>query len=194
MRAAAVAVLGAIVLTPIQVMAQGKSVEIGTNAGLTIFTGGGATTWDLAAPGAGVGGAANVYASFFGAKEIFIEPSAGLAILHAGGNTITNLSVAGTVGYLLKKSAAVKGAYLAADVALDYAHLPGNSATDYALGAKVGYRVPVGSSFAVRLEGGYRKWLHDTGAFGTQSEITFGVGLGGVIHRSASGSAPSGRR
>jgi len=174
-------------------MAQGGSVEIGTNAGLTILTGGGATSTNFSVPGAGVGGAANLYASFFGAKALFIEPSTGLTIAHDGGTTVTNLGLAGTVGYLLKKTASVKGAYVAGDAALDYLHGGGGSATDFALGGKVGYRCPIGTSLAARFEGGFRKWLHDTGLFGTRSEITFSVGLGVVRHKGG-GAAPAAPR
>jgi len=190
MQVRAVAFLGAVLLIPLQAMAQGKTVEIGTNAGLTILTGGGATTTGLSVPGAGIGGAANLYASFFGPKAIFIEPSGGLNVAHAAGTTITNFGLAGAVGYLLQPNASVKGAYLAGQAALDYAHAGGASATDFALGAKVGYRSPIGNSLAVRLEGGFRKWLHDTGAFGTQSEFTIGVGLGIVRHPSGRAAAP----
>lgn len=193
MRVPAVAFVAAVLLTPLQAMAQGRSVEVGTNAGLTIMTGGGATATAFSVPGAGVGGAANVYASFFGAKALFIEPSAGLTIAHTTGLTVTNLGLAGTVGYLLKKTASVKGAYVAGDAALDYLHGGGGSATDFALGGKVGYRYPIGTSLAARFEGGFRKWLHDTGAFGTQSEITLGVGLGVVRHKSG-GAAPAAPR
>jgi hypothetical protein len=196
MRVRAVAFLAAVLSVPAQAMAQGKSTEIGTNAGLTIFTGGGATSTAFSVPGAGVGGAANLYASFFGAKAIFIEPSAGLNIAHTTGVTLTNFAVAGTVGYLLKKNASIKGAYVAGDAALDYLHAGGGSATDFGLGGKVGYRCPIGNSLAARFEGGFRKWLSSGGAFGTQSEITLGVGLGVVRHSSsrATPAAPARRR
>jgi hypothetical protein len=187
--------VGAVLSIPLQALAQGKSVEIGTNAGLTIMTGGGATSTAFGVPGAGVGGIANLYASFFSPKPMFFEPSAGLNVAHATGVTVTNLGLAGTVGYLLKKSATIKGAYVAGDGALDYLHAGGGSATDFALGGKVGYRCPIGTSLAVRVEGGFRKWLHSSGAFGTRSEITIGLGLGVVRHPSGRAApAPAGRR
>jgi hypothetical protein len=53
----------------------------------------------------------------------------------------------------------------------------GTSSTDEGLGAKVGYRVLIGSSVGVRLEAGYRRWFDSH-----INEIMFGVQFGGVIH------------
>ena len=177
MRRAMAAVLATMVLGPIQALCQGRPlVEIGTGAGLTILSDGGTIT-AFGVPGAGIISQPAIYASFFTPSGLVIEPSAAVNVVHVSGSTTSTVGLSGMVGKLFH------GAVMNSTFAGVVGSLQGVSGggTNFAVGGRVGYRcVLSGGGLAMRVEGGYRRWLR----FGGGNEFSIGVGFGGIIHSS----------
>ncbi len=167
-------------LVPSLAAAQGKAVaEIGTNLGVGIQSSGGATLTHFGVPGQGILGQPTIYASFFAGDAVLVEPQVALNILSSEGETLTTVGLAGQAGYLFN-GAEMNSPFVAGVVAFQAFSGGGASENDFALGGKVGYRVVVGTSVGVRVEGGYRRWF-DT----KLNEVTIGVGIGGIVRRAA---------
>ena len=108
-------------------------------------------------------------------------PHLAFSVAHfSPGPTLTTLGLAGMVGRLLH-GASTKSPFVGLVGALQYVGVGGASTTDFALGASVGYRsVLPGGGLAVRIRGGYERWLR----YGGGNRITIGVPLGAIIHSS----------
>ena len=169
--------LSAAVLVPTLAFAQGKPVvEIGTDLGVTMLTSGGESSTVFNIPGQGILGQPTIRATFFAGRSLTLEPQLALTWVSYDGGTQTRVGLGGQIGYLFKGSTA-KSLYVAGSLAL-LSISEDNSDTDFGLGGKLGVRVPCGSSVGVRFEGGYRRWFnHEI------NEITLGVGVGGIVHR-----------
>lgn len=162
-------------LLPATVSAQGRPfVEVGTNLGVTIQKVGGFSRTHFGIPGEGILGQPTLYASFFPAGTFMVEPQVALNVVSSGGRTVTSLGLGAQVGTLLK-GPEVNSPFVVAAIA--FQSVSGGSG-EFALGGKAGYRIPVGTSFGVRFEGGFRRW------FDSQvNEFSIGVGIGGVLRR-----------
>ncbi len=150
-------------------------VEIGTSLGLTVVNANGGTLTTVGIPGAGFLGQPAIYLSFFAGKSVMVEPSVGFTLITGGGETETLVHLGGQVGYFFNGSFG-NSPYIAANVSSVF-----GSSVDAAragVGGKVGYRTVVGSSLGVRFEAGYRRWFS-----AHTNEITFGIGIGGIVHR-----------
>lgn len=173
------AALAVAVLTPAVSLAQDRPlVEVGTRLGVTIEHAGGTTLTHFGAPGAGILGQPTIYATIFATPQMFIEPDLAFNLASGGGSTVTTFGLAGNLGYFFQKKGASGAPYVAANVGLQALSGGGTSHTEAAIGGRVGYRVVVQKNFAVRFEGGYRRWLGSS----HENEITIGVGLGAIIH------------
>lgn len=159
-------------------VAQDRSVaEIGTSLGLTIQSAGGNTLTHFGIPGQGILGQPTIYASIFTRGGLLVEPQVAFNLLSSGGSTVTTVGIAGDLGYLFNGPDASSG-YLAGGATLQAVSGGGSSDSEFALGARVGYRAVVGSGLAVRVEGGYRRWLD-----AELNEFRIGLGIGGVVRR-----------
>jgi hypothetical protein len=157
-----------------------QKIEVGTGLGVAILTNGGSLT-NVGIPGGGiasqfgVGNTATLHASF--GNRLMITPELAFSLTSGGGETLTTIGLVGNVGYLLAGSA-TNSPYIAASGAFQFIDVGSfGNATSGAAGAKVGYRLVVGGSLAVRFEAGYRRWFGDVEA----NEILIGVRLGALI-------------
>ncbi len=107
-----------------------------------------------------------------------IEPQVALNVLSGSGMTTTTIGLGTQIGYLFQ-GPAVNSFFLAGTFAFQSTSSGGNSAEDFAVGGKLGYRIPIGNSFGIRFEGGYRRWFDNE-----LNEFSFGMSLGGVIRSS----------
>lgn len=170
--------LAVLTLAPSLAVAQGRPiVEIGTRLGATIQHVTGSTLTEISVPGAGILGQPTIYATFFATPEVFVEPDVAFNVITGGGSTVTTFGGSANIGYLIPTATPDAAPFVAASGALQHISGGGTSSTEGAVGGRVGYRFVVQSSFAVRLEAGYRRWFSSH-----VNEITIGLGLGGIIH------------
>ncbi len=170
--------LAILIIAPSLAVAQQRPiVEIGTRLGATIENASGSTITEFGVPGAGILAQPTIYAMFFATPEVFVEPDIAFNLITGGGSTLTTFGAAANLGYLIP-STTDAAPYIAANVGLQAVSGGGSSHTEAAVGGRVGYRFVVQSSFAVRLEAGYRRWLGSSHI----NEITIGIGLGAIIH------------
>ncbi len=168
----------AALLIPTVAAAQEKPlVEIGTNLGLTIQSSGGTTLTQFGIPGQGILGQPIIYATFFAGEAVMVEPQIALNLLSSGGTTLTTVGLGGQAGYLFKGSA-VNSPFLAGVLGFQSVSGGGFSDSDFGRGGKGGYRVLVGTSVGVRVEGGYRRWFDSE-----LNVFSFGIGIGGIVRR-----------
>ncbi|HKI94058.1 MAG TPA: hypothetical protein VJ992_02085, partial [Gemmatimonadales bacterium] len=151
--------LAALALVPTVALAQGRPVaEIGTRMGATIEAAGGQTTTYFGVPGAGVMAQPSLYASFFTASNMMVEPE--ISFLHAtsGGSTYTSFGTFLSGGPRFPNPDG-SGLYTLGSVGLQAISGGGSSHTEAAIGARAGYRFVVERSLGLRLDLGYRRWL-----------------------------------
>jgi hypothetical protein len=149
-----------------------QKIEVGTGLGVSILTNG-STVTTFGMPGGGIISQATMHASF--GDRLMIYPEIAFNLVSGGGSTATTIGMAANVGYLFS-GAGMNSPYFAASGAFQFVDAFG-SATAFAAGAKVGYRLIVGESLAVRLEAGYRRWFNDFEG----NEIIAGIRLGALI-------------
>ena len=168
-------------LVPITAGAQDKkpSAEIGTSLGVTILSASGSSITTVGIPvDAGplpLFAQPAIYATIFTSSALMIEPQLGFAHI-SGGGSITMVFVAAQVGYRFSPDKR-NSPYIGANVAFNSISANG-SANGLGLGGALGYRFRVGTGFALRLEGHYRRWLND---YDGLNEIGLALGLGGII-------------
>jgi hypothetical protein len=148
-----------------------------TNLGVTIESAGGSNLTQFGVPGQGILGQATMYATFFAGQAVLVEPQLALNVISSEGETATTVGLAGQIGYLFK-GAEINSAFIAGGVGFQSVSFGGFSESDFAVGGKVGYRVLVGTSVGVRVEGGYRRWFDSE-----LNEFSFGIGIGGIVRR-----------
>lgn len=127
-----------------------------------------------------------VYATIFASPSLTIEPQVGFSHSKArDGSTLTFVELGAQLGYLF--TPAQKGSpYLAASLAYQnvrtsfsaFSSFP-STFTGPGLGVEMGYRIKVGTRFAIRFTGRYRRWFSD---FSGLNELGAALGLGAVIH------------
>jgi hypothetical protein len=169
--------LAAMVLPSLAIGQSQPLAEIGTNLGVTISKAGGESITHFGVPGQGMLGQPMLYATFFPGRSVMLEPQLALNIYSGGGSTLTTAAFGAQVGYFFKGSTE-NSPFVAGSLGLQSVSGSGASHSDFALGAKFGYRALIGSSFGIRFEAGYRRWSDNK-----VDEISFGIGLGGIIHR-----------
>ena len=157
------------------------SAEIGTSLGVTILAASGSSITTVGVPvDAGplpLFARPAVYATIFATPSLMIEPQLAFANISGGGSTtFTMVFVAAQFGHLFTP-AQRRSPYVGLNAGLSHISANG-SVTGVGLGAALGYRFRVGSGFALRLEGHYRRWLND---FDGINEIGLALGLGGII-------------
>lgn len=155
-----------------------QSAEIGTSFGVTVLSRSGTSSLTAIGIPAGVGAAVqpSIYATIFATPSVIVEPQVSFSSLSSGGSSVTTVDLGAQVGYLFAPGAR-NSAYVAANGAFQSLS-DGTSFSGFGVGGAVGYRMRVGSGFAVRLEARYRHWLGD---FDGINEIGFGIGLGGIL-------------
>lgn len=174
----AMAVVTAMLLARGVAVAQGQPiVEIGTNLGVAIQNAGGSTLTHFGAPGQGILGQPTIYASVYAGPSMLVEPQIALNIISSEGETATTVGLGGQVAYAFSGTSTNSG-YLAGTAGFQTVSGGGFSDSDFGAGAKIGYRVLIGTSVGVRFEGGYRRWFDSE-----LNEFSIGVGVGGIIHR-----------
>ncbi len=168
MRALAVG-LALLLGAPAYLAAQQRApIEVGTRAGISyLFNTGSLTTFSVPGGGpspfgAAVGGNASVHAAFFPGGNVMVEPQVSFALISEsdGGETITNIALAGQVAYLFN-GARANSAYVGANAAfvnVDLGEFFG-SENDFAAGGTLGYRFLPYEHVAIRLEASYRRWF-----------------------------------
>jgi hypothetical protein len=160
---------------------QKPSAEIGTSLGVTLLTAGGNTITTVGIPvDAGplpLFARPALYATFFPSRSLLIEPQLAFTnISGGGGGSFTMFLLVAQAGYLFTPTQR-HSPYLGANVA--FSTISANGALNgLGLGAAVGYRFRVGTGFAIRIEGHYRRWLND---YDGLNEIGVVLGLGGII-------------
>jgi hypothetical protein len=167
------------------VAAQEKpGAEIGTSLGVTILSQSGTSVTHIGIP-AGLGPVAqpSIYATIFVSPSVTIEPQVGFSRISSSGATLTFVDLAGQLGYWFTPRQKAS-AYLAASLAyqsLSQSSPFGGTTKNSGPGAggEIGYRIKVGTGFAVRLTARYRRWFSD---FKDLNEFGFAIGLGGLIH------------
>lgn len=171
--------LSVVLLIPALAVAQGKPVvEIGTNLGVAIQSGNGASLTHFGIPGQGILGQPTLYASFFAGERLVVEPQVALNILSSDGETATSVGLGGQLGYLFN-GPDLNSPFIAAGAAFQSVSGGGFSDSEFGLGGKVGYRLLAGNSVGVRIEAGYRRWLD-----AELNEFSIGIGIGGIVRRS----------
>lgn len=157
-----------------------QSVEIGTSLGVTLINSGNTITTIGIPVDAGplpLFARPAVYATIFASPSVMIEPQVAFAnISGGGGDNFTLLLVGAQFGYLFKPEQR-NSPYLGANAAFQTISF-GGTISGLGVGGALGYRFRVGTGFAIRLEGRYRRWLNDYDGI---NEIGFGIGLGGII-------------
>ena len=157
-----------------------QSVEIGTSLGVTILTASGSTITTVGIPvDAGpfpLFARPAVYATIFATRPLMIEPQVAFSHISGSGDSFTMALVGTQFAYLFRPEQR-SSPYLGVNAAFQSLSA-GGTASGVGLGGAVGYRFRVGTGFAVRLEGRYRRWL---GNFDGINEIGLGIGLGGII-------------
>ena len=157
-----------------------QSVEIGTSLGVTILTASGSTITTIGIPvDAGplpLFARPAVYATIFATRSLMIEPQVAFSHISGSGDSFTMALVGAQFGYLFVPEQR-NSPYLGVNAAFQSLSA-GGTASGVGVGGALGYRFRLGTGFAVRLEGRYRRWL---GNFDGVNEIGFGIGFGGVI-------------
>lgn len=157
------------------------SAEIGTSLGVTIISasGGSITTVGIPVDAGPLPLLARpaIYASIFATPSVMVEPQVAFANISGGsGDDFTFVLVGAQVAYLFRPAQRTS-AYVGANAAFQQVSGVG-TLNGLGVGGALGYRFRVGSGFAVRLEGRYRRWLND---YDGLNEIGFAIGLGGII-------------
>ncbi len=166
-----------IALVPTLATAQGRPVvEIGTRLGVTVESAHGATLTHVGAPGSGIVGQPTIYASFFATPNMFVEPEIAFNVVTGLGQTATSIGGLLSLGYLSSWDAR-SAPFIAGTFGVERMSEGGYSHTEATVGGRIGVRLLASQAFAVRIEGGYRRWLGSS----NENEITFGIGLGGVL-------------
>lgn len=165
--------LGATIAT-----AQEKAgTEIGTSLGVTIISQSGISSTHIGVP-AGLGPFAqpSIYATIFASPAVSLEPQIAFFHVSSSGTALAFLDLAAQLGYWFTPGQK-ESAYLAASLA--YQSLSdGRTTSGPGVGGEVGYRIKVGTGFAIRFMARYRRWFSD---FRDLNEFGFAMGLGGLI-------------
>lgn len=158
-----------------------QSVEIGTSLGVTIVSHSGESFTAFGIPvGQGpapVFGQGSIYTTFFVSPSVMVEPQVTLTHLSGSGTSITVLGLNAQTGYLFSPLTRNSG-YFAASVGVQHFGGDIGDETGFGFGGSMGYRVRVGTGFAIRFEARYRHWVGD---FDGINEIGLSMGLGGII-------------
>ncbi|MGH7548086.1 MAG: hypothetical protein ACREMM_07920 [Gemmatimonadales bacterium] len=117
-----------------------------------------------------------IYATIFVSPSVMVEPHVSFSSISGWGTSLTMVLLGAQLGYLFTP-AARNAPYVGANAAFQSISA-GGTASGLGLGGAVGYRVRVGTGFAVRLEGHYRRWLNDYDGI---NEFGFAIGLGGIL-------------
>lgn len=118
-----------------------------------------------------------VFASFFVGSRLGVGPHVGLILVSSGNDSDHLLNVGGQVDFFLKPISQRSVYLLGAVGVLD---MSDEDTTPKLLSAGVGYRVPIGDTLAVRVDGRFtRVILKDEGS----NAVTFTVSLGGLFGR-----------
>jgi hypothetical protein len=147
----------------------GQGVELGTRVGFNIVLPEDGSIIGFGIPGGGpaplgslFGGASSVHVAFFPSEQVMLEPQLSLSVLrvsNGSSETLLNATLASQVAYMFS-GASVSSGYLGGNLALTVIDVSGaDSENDFALGFAVGYRALPTPNVAVRIEGGYRRWL-----------------------------------
>ncbi len=160
-------------------------MEIGTNLGATILSEEGSSFTRGGAPAQGILGQPMIYVSLFAGERIFIEPVIALMFTSGEGYSSSDIGFGMHFGYLFS-GASANSAFVAANFAsqstsVEYSreyYDVDNSNSDIGFGGSIGYRLLIGGSVGLRIEGGYRRWSDSE-----LNEYTIGVGIGGIVHR-----------
>jgi hypothetical protein len=154
--------------------AQTAKVEIGAslaNAIISVGDNDNGTVFGVPSSGFGLT-SPGVYASFFVAPRLAVEPQLGLVVASFNGDTSHIVNFVGQVNYFLG-DVGRPGAYLLGSAGIiDSGE---GTITPKTLSAGVGYRFPVGSNLSFRLDGRYtRFFIGDEGA--NTIGLTFSIG------------------
>jgi hypothetical protein len=160
--------------------------EIGTTLGVTILSQYGYSTTYIGTPimfSSFAGGLStpvqpSIYATIFVSPTVSIEPQLAFARVSTNGYARTSVDVAAQFAYWFA-SERKESPYLAANLAYQGAFAAySTAATAPGLGGEIGYRIKVGTGFAIRFTARYRWW------FGNNhfNEFGIGMGLGGLMH------------
>ena len=131
--------------------------EIGTSLGVTILSGGGESVTHFGIPGTGIFGQPTMYVTI-PSGPLLLEPQIAFNIFSSDGETATTVGLGGQVGYAFQ-GAAVNSAYIAGSGAFQSLSGGGDSESDFGAGAALGYRIMLGTSGVMRVEGRFRRWF-----------------------------------
>ncbi len=151
-------------------------IELGTTLGVSILDAGGSVTF-FGVPGAGLLGQGTLYGTIMAGSSVMVEPQLALNIISSSGSTATTVGIGGNVGFALS-GVATNSFYIAGSGAFQSVSGGGSSNSDFAAGGEVGYRIVVKGSLGIRFLGRFRRWFDSE-----LNEITFGVGVGGIVNR-----------
>lgn len=163
---------------------ENPGAEIGTSLGVTILSQSGTSVTHIGIP-AGLGPVAqpSIYATIFASPSVTIEPQVGFSHVSSSGATLTFVDLAAQLGYWFTPGQNASP-YLAASLAyqsLSQTSSFGSTSTNSGpgVGGEIGYRIKVGTGFAIRFTARYRRWFSD---FKDLNEFGVAMGLGGLIH------------
>ena len=171
--AAALVALGLLVLLPSPAAADEPSVEVGTTMASLLAGVGDNDTTLLGVPPINAGfGNPGIYTSLFVTPHVAIEPQLGLVWQSTGGRSSHLLTLNGQVDYfvdgLRRSSAFVFGSVGVTDGS--------GSSNPKNLGFGVGYRIPVASRLAFRLDAGFQHYTDGIGNL-----VALHLSIGGIF-------------
>ncbi len=146
---------------PAAVLGQGRPVELGIDAGLsvTLTEGVDATITQVAIP------ASRFRVGFFVSDIVEIEPSLAFALLSVNGETAT--AVGFQLGLAFHSTAKRDRPRMFFQVGggLDYVNVEDFDDVQFGVGAGVGGKIPAGDRFAVRIEANYLRGFESDNRF-----------------------------
>ena len=144
---------------PSQLDAQSGSVEIGFDTGLSLTMPSdtdfrdydNVTSIDVPRQSIRVG--------FFVSDQLSIEPAVGFSWLDAGGESLTQLALAGRVLYHFSPDPTRPRFYLGGGAGLNLIDLAEQQETQFGVGGGLGVKLPVADRMAIRLEGSFGRYF-----------------------------------
>jgi hypothetical protein len=139
---------------PSQLDAQSGSVEIGFDTGLSLTMVSDAdnvTSIDVPQQSIRVG--------FFVSDQLSIEPAVGFSWLHTGGESATQLALAGRVLYHFSPDPTRPRFYLGGGAGFNLIDVGDQQETQFGVGGGLGVKLPVADRMAIRLEGSFSRFF-----------------------------------
>jgi len=144
---------------PSQLDAQSGSVEIGFDTGLSLTMPSDTDFLDYDNVTSINVPQQSIRVGFFVSDQLSVEPAVGFSWLDAGGESLTQLALAGRVLYHFSPDPTRPRFYLGGGAGFTLIDVADDQETQFGVGGGLGVKLPIADRMAIRLEGSFSRYF-----------------------------------